>query len=510
MSGIIQQTNIIQPQLGFQTKFLSSKADIVIGGSGAGVGKSFALLMEFLRHKDVKGWGGVIFRRTSPQIKSEGALWDTSMQIYPKVGAVPRESTLEWKFNEDVKLKFSHLEYEKDTLNWQGSQIPFIGFDELTHFTKTQFFYLISRNRSVCGIKPYVRATCNPDPDSWVAEFVGWFIGEDGFPIKERCGKLRYFIVHNNNYIWGNSKSEVVEQVPDISRIAHENNITTDDLVKSMTFIAGSIYENQELLKINPQYLANLLSQDEVTKAQLLDGNWKIRQDGLGLFEYKAINDIFTNYAENTGGRYITVDAARFGRDFTTIFVWYGWQVVFMVILYKSESHDIVREIEPLRKKHHVMKSNVLIDQDGVGDGTVKLGGYSGFHGGAAPMKDPKTNIKENYKNLKTQCYYRVSEKVNEGQVLISINNETVKVESNYGTKVKVGANVVDVRDLIKADLRAIKRDKVDMDGKRQINSKEDQKTILGRSPDFADNIMMRCYFDLKKNYSIGSTSASI
>lgn len=486
----------IEPQQGFQMQFMSSGADIVVGGGAGGAGKTFALLMEFLRHKNVKDWGGVIFRRTMPMIKSEGGLWDTSMKLYPYAGGSPKESTSEWIFKSS-KLKFAHLEYEKDIINWQGSQIPFIGFDELTQFTKKQFFYLLSRNRSLCGVKPYVRATCNPDPDSWVAEFISWFIDEDGWPIEQRCGKIRYFIVKNEMYVWGDTKEEVIKQVPDIHETAKANGVNVLDLVKSMTFIPGNIYHNKKLLEVNPEYLANLMSQEESVRAQLLDGNWKIRTDGLGIFNYDSISNIFSNYAEN-GKRYITCDASRFGRDFTVIMVWNGWQVVKTEVYSKTESHDIVNIIEELRKKYIIPKSNVLIDQDGVGDGAVKMGGYKGFHGGAQPFKDPKTRVKENYKNLKTQCYYRFAGRVNENQVLISVNNETVRVNGYFGTKIKSGSEVKDIRDLIKADLRAIKRDKVDMEGKLQINPKEDQKIILGRSPDFADCLMMREWFEIR------------
>jgi hypothetical protein len=37
----------------------------------------------------------------------------------------------------------------------------------------------------------------------------------------------------------------------------------------------------------------------------------------------------------------------------------------------------------------------------------------------------------------------------------------------------------------LKADLKAIKRTKIDIEGRRQMNTKEEQKIILGRSPDF-------------------------
>jgi hypothetical protein len=92
-------------------------------------------------------------------------------------------------------LFFDYISRDGDVKKWQGSQICFIGFDELTHFSKYQFFYMLSRNRSICGVKPYIRATTNPESDSWVAEFISWWIDQDtGYPIKERSGKKRYFI----------------------------------------------------------------------------------------------------------------------------------------------------------------------------------------------------------------------------------------------------------------------------------------------------------------------------
>ena len=98
-------------------------------------------------------------------------------------------------------MKKTHLEHEKNKYDHQGAQYPFIGFDEVTHFSKTQFIYLMSRNRSDCGVKPYIRGTCNPDPDSRVADMIEWWIGEDGYILKERDGIVRYFTVDQDNFI---------------------------------------------------------------------------------------------------------------------------------------------------------------------------------------------------------------------------------------------------------------------------------------------------------------------
>ncbi|HEX7001093.1 MAG TPA: terminase family protein, partial [Trueperaceae bacterium] len=142
----------IRPQPGPQEAFLASSADIVVYGGAAGGGKSYALLLEPLRHiTTVPGFGAVIFRRTSVQVRNEGGLWDESEAIYGPAGLKPRESVLEWEHTPTGNtVKFAHLEHEKNVLDWQGAQIALIGFDELTHFEAKQFWYMLSRNRSTC------------------------------------------------------------------------------------------------------------------------------------------------------------------------------------------------------------------------------------------------------------------------------------------------------------------------------------------------------------------------
>lgn len=194
----------MQWQKGYQENALKSDADIVIGGGAAGCGKTFCLLMESSRHLENPGFGVVFFRRTTPMIRNQGGLWDASLNFYRVInGAVPKESSLEWKFPSGAKASFRHIEYEKNIYDWQGAEIPLIIFDELTHFSKSMFFYMLSRNRSTCGVKPYVRATCNPDADSWVADFISWWIDDDGYPDPAKQGKIRYFMVDADNYIWG-------------------------------------------------------------------------------------------------------------------------------------------------------------------------------------------------------------------------------------------------------------------------------------------------------------------
>lgn len=488
--------NKITPQEGFQEDFLSSSADIVIGGGAAGAGKTFALLMEPLRHVNNPHFGAVIFRRTSPQIRSEGGLWDTSNNLYSLIGAKPKETNLEWQFNLGATIKFSHLEYEKNILDWQGSQVPFLGFDELTHFSEKMFFYLLSRNRSTCGVKPYVRATCNPDPDSWVAKFIEWWIDQDtGFPIPERAGKLRYFIKDANSMVWGDSKAEVLARVPHVVKLMLDANPDTNphDLVKSVTFIPGDIYGNKELLSKDPGYLANLMAQDENTRLQLLDGNWKIKVDGAELIHYLKMKDSFTNSFVPGGTKRITADIALKGSDLLVIAYWEGFRWMDVEVMEKSRGNEVIDAIKAMAKKWGVPQSSILYDDDGVGQFV------DGFIQNARPFKNAgKPFNEENYRYLRDQLYFKMADRINSDGYFVS---ETVLNKVVKGKKIS---------DWLMDERRAIKQDKPDHDGKLAVIRKDQRKNIIGHSTDFMDAWMMREWFEFNTGYGNLSSIAGM
>lgn len=178
---------------------------------------------------------------------------------------------MKWMFPSGADITFAYIERDDNVYDWQGSELALIEFDELTHFSEFQFFYMLSRNRSMSGIKPYVRASCNPDAESWVAKFISWWIDQDtGYAIPERSGKIRYCARVNEILTWGDTKEEVLAQATD------ELDIDIND-IKSVSFVASSLHDNKILMETNPGYLANLKSLSIVERERLLYGNWKIK-----------------------------------------------------------------------------------------------------------------------------------------------------------------------------------------------------------------------------------------
>lgn len=265
----------LKPQPGPQTDFLASSASIVIYGGAAGGGKTYSLLLEPMRHFKMPGFTAVIFRKTLADVKKAGSLWDTSFNTYAGF-ATPKIGSLTWEFESGAKVIFGYLERMADCLNWQGSQIPLLCFDELTHFDKETFFYMLSRNRSVTGIKPYVRATTNPDADSWVAEFLSWWIDQEtGFAIPERAGQWRWFVRINDEIQWGETERELKKKFGSNCR------------PKSVTFIPAKLSDNKILMQTDPGYEANLQALTWVQRQRLLGGNWKIKPSS-GLYFRRA------------------------------------------------------------------------------------------------------------------------------------------------------------------------------------------------------------------------------
>ena len=213
-------------------------------GGAAGGGKSDALLTEALRQVHIPHYRGLILRKTYPQLSE---LIDRSRDLYslafPK--AKYNDSKHFWVFPSGAKIYFGAMQHTKDRINYQGKRYDFIAFDELTHFTWDEYSYMFSRNRpSGSGTRVYIRATTNPGGigHSWV-------------------------------------KERFITAAPPLTPIKTEMNIAKPDgrlmtVTRNRIFIPSTVFDNSELLRNDPNYLANLSMLPEKEKNALLYGDW--------------------------------------------------------------------------------------------------------------------------------------------------------------------------------------------------------------------------------------------
>lgn len=275
---------------------MSSDADIAIYGGAAGGGKTWALLLEPLYHFKVPHFGAVLFRRTFPEIDKKGGMWDESAKIYPLLGAAPHAGKLEWTFplpgGHGSTVQFAHCQHNADAEHWKGAQIPLLGIDQLESFTEYQFWYLLSRNRSMCAVPSYCRATCNPVPSDdptggWLHRLIQWWIDPDtGLAIEARAGAVRWFVRLNEVLEWGDTAADLVARFPETichltvkacAAIAVDQIACQKEHAKSLTFIPSRLEDNPALMRADPGYISTLKALPLVERERLYGGNWNAR-----------------------------------------------------------------------------------------------------------------------------------------------------------------------------------------------------------------------------------------
>ena len=147
-----------------QRAFLDLEAREALYGGAAGGGKSSALLMAALQYVREPGYTALLLRRTYADLSLPGALMDRANEWLRGTGARWKDIEKTWVFPSGSTLTFGYLETENHKYRYQGAEFNFIGFDELTQFTETQYRYLFSRLRRAEGstIPVRMRAASNP------------------------------------------------------------------------------------------------------------------------------------------------------------------------------------------------------------------------------------------------------------------------------------------------------------------------------------------------------------
>jgi len=226
---------------------------------------------------------------------------------------------------------------------------------------------------------------------------------------------------------------------------------------------------------IDQNYIDQLEKSDNITKQRLLYGNFDYDDSSWKLFRYDEILDLFEVNIEQKKERYISCDVARLGKDTTVISLWEWlecWEIIKKQWLTTDQTAKLIKDYE---KEYWVYRNNIIIDSDWVWWWVAdQLRWCINFVNNGRAFDD---GTNKNFANLKVQCYFKLKELA---------EKRLVRIYAEW-----------EIKDDLSQELSNIMLKNEYTDQKIQLESKEDMKKRLGRSPDIADSIMMRMYYEV-------------
>jgi len=258
------------------------------------------------------------------------------------------------------------------------------------------------------------------------------------------------------------------------------------DIEPYKAFIQALVTDNKHISK---HYITNLEKLDDISKHRLLLGEWEY-SEVTALFDYDKLIEMFDEddykpkpIYDVIDNVYLTIDVARFGSDKTCVIVWDDKRIIDILDYTRTSLATQLSYIKKLIEKYNIKASNIAVDSDGVGGGIADfLPNCINIVNNSRPINN------ENFQNLKTQLYFKLAEVVNKGEIKIFNVKDEVKTK------------------LIQ-ELQILKREKIDIDGKICMTTKDQVKQMIGRSPDTSDSMAFRMFFEMKDTaftYSFG------
>lgn len=248
-----------------QKRFIDAGETEVLFGGAAGGGKSYGQIADALYTALLyPGSKQLILRRTFSEL--EKSLIRTSLALFPRGIYSFNASCHTGKFRNGSCIDFGYCAAESDVYQYQSAEYDVIRFDELTHFTESQYLYLISRVRGANSFPKQVKSTTNPGGvgHSWV-------------------------------------KGRFVDPSP------HDEAFVGEDGIRRI-FIPSLLDDNRFLSRGDPDYKRRLCALPEREKRALLLGDWNILE-GRYFSEFSTASHVIPPFEiPQSWRRYRTVD----------------------------------------------------------------------------------------------------------------------------------------------------------------------------------------------------------
>jgi hypothetical protein len=213
------------------------------------------------------------------------------------------------------------------------------------------------------------------------------------------------------------------------------------------------------------------------------------------LFKYSALVDMFSNTVVKTNDKYLIVDIADDGSDKTVFTFWNSLEMYRVEVFERINTESIINQIREYAAAEQIPYSHIAVDAIGVGAAVASsslLDGIVGFKSSYQAIKTDESAVllpgvhylkgaplTSDYKNLRSQCVFKLAELVNDHKIAVKIPDLRIKEKI--------------IEEL------GVYQDVSTGDGKRLATQKEDIVALIGRSPDTSDTLVMRMYFVLKE-----------
>lgn len=264
--------------------------------------KSYVGLMRHLRWVHDPNYVGYCIRQNATSIMAAGGLFNTAVEMYrtfdPNIKVRTRDKQI--VFSSGATVNFNHYENDNAGRHYQGLQLSNVMYDEAAHASEEHIWWLFSRLRSKADTPHSIWLTCNPDPDSYLFDWVKWWLYPEGhpnygLPDPDKNGKRRYAVRQSGELKWGDTLGEVIELYGN-PRLTHDHPLQVKPI--SIEAHLGTVYDNPPLIAMRPDYVSNLEALPEVEKQRNLFGNWVVRVEGSGYFRRLWTTELTTYHRE--------------------------------------------------------------------------------------------------------------------------------------------------------------------------------------------------------------------
>ena len=501
------------PQPGLQEDFLKCDSNIIFLCGAATMGKSFAMLMKFLRGIDKPGFSGRFISMRLADSKKGTSIYRDTMELLGNYAGCETSSsdspTFAWsRWNSAVQLIHSNFNVENPT-EWDDfkelakkNQASLIQIDEGTAMTFKMFTYWMSRNRDSSGMKPQMTMSFNPEYTHWTTALLlnAGYINPDTYyiyPGMNGVTKYMYFEGDDvNDVIVGDTPQEVARAAGiTLSEADREAGLTEVDMVKSFTMFTGEASGNRKLLfATGGGSVANLHATGRTQRNVLKGASFGPQNNDRSTVTKQMILDLPGNPINDDENMYATLDVSQGSAesDNCPMVIWKGLRII-AVEMFKGDAKELVGWIDGMLSKYGVPVQNFAFDSTGIG-------GYLKAYTNGVPITANKTPVQE-YDEFGNQVVFEQFFNIRSqllGKTRVLFETGKISTSLDLNTKVPYG------RKGEYRSLRDIFFDEIDLfipttKNKRILYlSKDEYKSRHQKnSPDLMDSICLRAYFEL-------------